>query len=67
MKISRKMKKIFVTFLTATLSIIMFATQTSALNVLTRRAEFTDDRQILQATEWNIMKPSALHREKAIL
>lgn len=52
MKISRKMKKFFVSILTATLSIIMFATQTSALNVKTRSAEFTDDRQILQATEW---------------
>ena len=52
MKISRKMKKFFVSILTVTLSIIMFATQTSALNVETKSAEFTDNRQIIQATEW---------------
>lgn len=40
MKISRKMKKFFVSFLAATLSIIMFATQTSALNEQTVSAEF---------------------------
>ena len=34
MKISRKMKKILVTFLTATLSIIMFVTSTSATNIV---------------------------------
>ena len=51
MKLSRKMKKFFVSILTATLSIIMFATQTSALNVQTRSAEFTEEAEIVQALE----------------
>lgn len=52
MKISRKMKKIFVTFLTATLSIIMFVTSTSAANIV----EYFEHEGVVDAIEsmgWN--------------
>ena len=55
MKLSRKMKKFFVSILTATLSIIMFATQTSALNIVNNRAYF-ECEEVFDAYEtmtWN--------------
>ena len=59
MKISRKMKKFFVSFLTAALSIIMLVTQVSAWNVVTYDANFEEESEIVQANEymtWNITR-----------
>lgn len=50
MKISRKMKKIFVTFLTATLSIIMFVTSTSATNIVSY-SEYFEHEGVVDAIE----------------
>lgn len=52
MKNSRKIKKVLVSILTATLSIIMFVTQVGAANIVTISEEFTDERQVVHATEW---------------
>lgn len=59
MKISRKMKKFFVTFLAATLSIIMFATQVSAWDVVSYYEDFEEEEDILSAREaivWDITR-----------
>lgn len=58
MKISRKMKKFFVSFLTAALSIIMLVTQVSALNIVSYR-EYFEHGVIVDAVEsmsWNITR-----------
>ena len=58
MKISRKMKKFFVSFLTATLSIIMLVTQVSALNIVSCR-EYFEHEGVVDAVEsmsWNITR-----------
>lgn len=52
MKNSRKIKKVLVSILTATLSIIMLVTSASAANIVTISEEFTDERQVVHATEW---------------
>ena len=50
MKISRKMKKILVTFLATTLSIIMFVTSTSAANIVSYR-EYFEHEGVVDAIE----------------
>ncbi|MGM9641647.1 MAG: hypothetical protein ACI3XI_00415 [Eubacteriales bacterium] len=52
MKISYKMKKLFVTILATTLSIIMFMTSASAINIVTISEEFTDDEEVVYALEY---------------
>ena len=56
MKMSRKMKKFFVTVLTVTLSIIMFVTSTSAANTVSY-CEYFEHEGVVSATEsmsWGI-------------
>ena len=59
MKISRKIKKFFVSILTATLSIIMLVTQVSAWNVVSYYEDFEEEEDILFAREgivWDITR-----------
>lgn len=51
MKIARKMKKFFASFLTITLSVIMFVTQTSASSIYTKSAVFAERPSIVTAIE----------------
>lgn len=65
MKISRKMKKFFASFLTITLSIIMFVTQTSALNTVSNRAYF-EREGIFDAYETMTWDPNGNRLDVAI-
>lgn len=54
MKNSRKIKKVLVSILTATLSIIMFVTQVGALDAVTYNATFEEEAEIVSASEYMI-------------